>query len=316
MNDNEETAVVEEEEIPATEDTEQEETQSAKPEVEGESPDASESESTEEGEPTGEESDEVSGVYIVIDGETPPQEDKDEFAGKPAPKWVKEVRDDNKRLREELAEFRRQQKQEVEKQEQLVLGPRPKLYDDGSEDEAKHAEATDAWYERKGKIESEKERTLDARKQEQEQMQQVETSYKDKKKAFSELVKDYNEAEAAIERAFDQTQQGILLTGIKNPAIMAYTLFKRPELLEEMSKIKDPVKFAVALGELQTKTKMTPRKPSTLPEKTVSGHNKSNAGAKALRAKLEKEAEKSGDRTAIVALNRKEREQARKTETN
>lgn len=315
MNDNEETAVVDEEEIPATEDLEQEETQSAQPEVEGESPDASENEATDEGEPTGEESEEVSGVDIVIDGETPPQEVEEQEHSDPnlVNKLRKKLRDKDKRIRE----FERNQKQEAENQEQLVLGPRPVLYEDGYEDEAKFAKGTDAWYERKGKIESEKERQTGLQKQEQERMQQVETSYADKKKAFSGLVTDYDDAESAIEQAFDRTQQGILLTGASNPATMAYTLYKRPALLEEMSKIKDPVKFAIALGELQTKSKVKPRKPNTRPEKTVSGHNKMNAGAQAQMDKLEKEYDKTGDRTKINALKREQRELARKeAETN
>jgi len=245
-------------------------------------------------------------VEIIIDGETPPQEEKDEFAGKAAPGWVKKLREDHKRLRDENTELKRNRKQEAEKQEQLVLGPRPVLYEDGYEDQAKFDKANDAWYERKGKIEAEKERQTGLQTQERERMKQVETSYKEKKQALTGLgVKDYEDAEAAIEQAFDQTQQGVLLTGSKNPATMAYTLFKRPALLKEMSKIKDPVKLAFALGELQKSSTVKPRKPNTRPEKTVSGHNQLNsAGAKAHRAKLEKEAEKTGDRTKIVALNR------------
>jgi hypothetical protein len=93
---------------------------------------------------------------------------------------------------------------------------------------------------------------------------------------------------------------------------MAYTLYKRPSLLKEMSKIKDPVKFAIALGELQTKAKINPRKPSTRPEKTVAGHNKQNSGVQVQMAKLEKEYDKTGDRTKINALKREQRELARK----
>lgn len=312
MINDEETVVVEEEEIPATEDLDQEETQSAQPEDKGETLESTETEATEEGEPAEEETEEVGGVEIIIDGETPPQEEKDEFAGKAAPGWVKKLREDHKRLRDENTELKRNRKQEAEKQEQLVLGPRPVLYENGLDDEAKFAKATDAWYERKGKIEAEKERKSGLQTQERERMKQVETSYGEKKKAFSGLVADYDDAETAIEQALDQTQQGILLTGAKDPAIMAYTLYKRPSLLEEMSKIKDPVKFAIALGELQTKAKVKPRKPNTRPEKIVSGHNKLNsAGAEAQMAKLEKEADNTGDRTKINDLKRAQRELAR-----
>ena len=312
MKDNEETAVVEDEEIPANEELDQEENQSTQPEDTGETPESTEKEAADDGDSTEEEPEEL-GVDIVIDGETPPQEEKDEFAGQPAPQWAKDLRKKNRELEKRIRESDRQNKQEVEKQEQIVLGPRPTLYDDGIDgDDDKLAVANDAYYERKGKIDSSNRKQTDLKKQDDDRMKEVQTSYVDKKKAFSDLVPDYEEAEQAIEQAFDSTQQGILLTGATNLATMAYTLYKRPSLLKEMSKIKDPVKFAIALGELQTKAKINPRKPSTRPEKTVAGHNKQNSGVTAQMAKLEKEYDKTGDRTKINALKREQRELARK----
>lgn len=311
MNDNEQTAVVDEEEIPATEETAQEETKPAQPEETGERSTSSETDATDEGEPTEEVTEEVTGVDIVIDGETPPQKDKDEFAGQPAPQWAKDLRTKNRELEKQIRESNRQKKQEVEKQEQLVLGPRPELFDAGSEDKAKHDKALDDWYERKGKIDAEKERKVGLQKQERERMQQVETSYKDKKKAFSGLVKDYDDAEHAIEQALDQTQQGILLTGADNPATMAYTLFKRPALLEQMSKIKDPVKFAIALGELQKSSTVKPRKPTTKPEKTVTGTSPGGGSVDQTLDKLREEAARSGNFSKVSAHKRKIKEAAK-----
>src|SRR5205085_5123717 len=93
-------------------------------------------------------------------------------------------------------------------------------------------------------------------------------------------VKNYQEAEDAVALVLDQIQQAILTKGAENAAQLVYALGSNPDSkeLQTLASIKDPVKFAVAVGKLETKVKVTKRtstKPA--PESTVRGSSGSSA---------------------------------------
>jgi hypothetical protein len=54
-------------------------------------------------------------------------------------------------------------------------------------------------------------------------------------------------------------QQAILKKGAANPALMVLRTGTHPKKLQELASIKDPVKFAVAVGKLETEVKVTKR---------------------------------------------------------
>jgi len=89
-------------------------------------------------------------------------------------------------------------------------------------------------------------------------------------KAKSSLkVRDYDEAEATALETFDVTQQGIVLQGSDNPALLIYAIGKSTKRAKELAAITDPVKFAFAVAKLETQLKVTNRRATTAPERTI-----------------------------------------------
>jgi len=132
----------------------------------------------------------------------------------------------------------------------------------------------------------------------------------------SELkVKDFDDAEDVTQQALDVTQQGIVLQGADNPALVVYALGKNPKKAAELGSIKDPVKFAFAVAKLEKDLKVTPRKAVPPPEKTVSGNARVSGGAiDSSLDRLRIEAEKTGDYTKVIRYKAQQR--AKQSERN
>lgn len=250
--------------------------------------------------PNGDEDEDEEVVAQFGDEEPPASEEKQE-----APAWVKDLRHEQKRLRKENAELKAKlgTNQPVQKGKP-ELPPKPKLAD-FDYDEEKYEQARDAWDGKKREIDSWEATQAERARQEQEAVRQVHENYA---KSKAELkVKDYQDAEEEAVSQLSTVQQSILMAGAKNPAAMVYALGKNPAKLKELASIKDPVKFAVTVGELQKDLKVTKRastKPE--PEKTV----RSNTSAPASTATLDRlraEADRTGDRTKVVAYMREQK---------
>lgn len=184
------------------------------------------------------------------------------------------------------------------------LPAKPKLAD-YDYDEEKFEQARDAWDAKKREQDSWEANQRQAHEAQQKAAQAVHENYATSKKALK--VKDYQDAEDEAVAALDVVQQGILLKGAANPALIVYALGKNPKKLAELASIKDPVKFAVAVGKLETEVKVTKRtstKPA--PETTVRG-NSSTPASKATLERLQAEADRTGDRTKVAAFMRQQR---------
>lgn len=120
-------------------------------------------------------------------------------------------------------------------------------------------------------------------------------------------VSDYDDASQAFEDTFSIVQQGIVIGGPEDPkasALLRYALGKNPKKAKELAAIKDPVKFAFAVAKLETQLKVTPRKSAPPPDRQV---RSSVAGATAVDnqlARLQAEADKTGDRSKVAAYLR------------
>ena len=119
---------------------------------------------------------------------------------------------------------------------------------------------------------------------------------------------DYKDAEDEVCEKLSMEQQGIIKAGADNPALMVLALGKSPKRLADLAQIKDLAKFAVAIGKVEkdlqernSVNKPKPKPSSDLPRSSASLTN--NKVDKKLAA-LEKAAEKSGDRSAVVAYKR------------
>jgi type II secretory pathway pseudopilin PulG len=167
----------------------------------------------------------------------------------------------------------------------------------------------DKWYAEKGEADRKaaaiQKAAQEAAEAQQRAVREVQEGYAKAKATLK--VSDFQEAEEEVVAGTTDWQQGILAKGPSNPALIVYALGKNPKKLQELASIKDPVKFAVAVGKLETEVKVTKRtstKPA--PESTVRGGS-SGAGSKATLERLQAEADKTGDRTKIAAYLRQQR---------
>jgi hypothetical protein len=98
------------------------------------------------------------------------------------------------------------------------------------------------------------------------------------------------------------TQQGIILQGAQNPAVMVYALGKNPNKAKELAGITDPVQFAFAVAKLETQLSVQ-KKQAPPPEKRING-NGSLGTSNAQLDRLREEAARSGDFTKVIAFKK------------
>lgn len=244
-----------------------------------------------DGEPGGEDEEDV----VQIGTEEPPaSEDKE------APSWVKGLRERHKQLAKENAELKARMGVQAPAKPQLPARP---TLESCKFDEEQYQAAMDGWYAKKREVEAFEADQQKAVERAQAEQQAVRDGYEQSKRALK--VKDFQEAEAEAAAQLSQVQQGILLKGVANPGLIVYALGKNPKALADLASIKDPVKFAVALGKLETEVKVTKRtstKPA--PESRVRGASGSPAPTSATLDRLEAEAAKTGDRSKVIAYKR------------
>jgi hypothetical protein len=234
---------------------------------------------------------------VVTIGEESPTSEEDESR---APEWVRELRKTNREKDRRI----REQEQELAKlrsagQSQTVeVGAKPTL--EGCDyDEAKFEADLTAWHQRKQAV-ADQEREKEAKREAGQKAWQ--TTLDTYSKLKSELkVKDYEEVEALAQDTFNVTQQGVILSGAENPAVVIYALGKNPKKAKELASIADPVKFAFAVAKLETQLKVTPRKAAPPPEGTVRGSASIAGTVDSTLARLRADAEKTGDLSKVVA---------------
>lgn len=223
-------------------------------------------------------------------------EDKDEFAGQPAPEWVKEVRKENRELKRQL-----KQRESQQHEQQQALREMPTL-DDHEYDEDGYQKDLVQWF-------SEKQQHEVAVQAEQQKYQQYHERYKANVDAVRAKAPDYDDAETMVVETLSINKQHLLQMLVEKPAAVVYALGRNsPAQLENLSKLDD-IQFArqIVLMEQQMSSKTKSRNPNKPPPKT---HELEGAagGADTQLAKLEAEAAKTGDRSKIHAYNRSKRQ--------
>jgi hypothetical protein len=235
-------------------------------------------------------------VVVSIGEESPPQEEKE-----PAPEWVRELRKSYRELQRENRELKAKTvaTQTVD-EKPLSLGAKPTL-EQFDYDAEQFEGALEQWYETKRKVDEQE----SAKKAEQ---QRAEQEWQNTLKNYDGLrtqlrVKDYEEAESVVLESLDQTKQGIILHGAKNPALVVYALGKNPKKVKELSEINDPVKFAIAIGGLEKELKVTSRKTASPPppESKVRGSAPISGAVDSTLERLREEAARTGDHSKVFA---------------
>lgn len=236
----------------------------------------------------------VDEVVVTIGDQAPPQEDED----KKAPEWIRELRKTNRELVRQNRELQRQAAERSTASAEEEVGVKPKL-SDFDYDSDKYDEAMDKWTKRKQAATTKAAEREAAEKKQNEAWQTRLTEYGTQKTELK--VKDMAEAEAEALGALNQTQQGIIVSGSDNAALVVYALGKNPVKLKELAAITDPVKFAFAVAKLEKDLKVTTKKAPPPPEKTVTGSAPRKGAGDTTLDRLRAEAEKSGDYSKVVA---------------
>jgi hypothetical protein len=183
--------------------------------------------------------------------------------------------------------------------QEIVVGPEPTLAE-SDYDEDKFKAEWRAWNDRKEKAAKAETDQQRSQREAQEQWQSEVRSYEAKKAGLK--FADVEEVESIATAALDQVQQAVVVKVAENPALVLYSLGKHPAKLAELSQIKDPLKMAAAVAKLEGGLKVMPKRKGPEPEEIVrgSGSVAANRTDKELE-RLEKEAERTGDRTKVVA---------------
>lgn len=242
-------------------------------------------------------------VVITLGEEPPPEEDD---ASK-APGWVRDLRKANREKDRRIRELEQRVASAAPAAVAVVVGERPKLADFDF-DEDKYTAALDSWVERR-------QQATDQQRKAQQELQAQQASWQQRLDAYNKgksalKVKDYEDAEAAVDDLFSVVQNGVLLAAFENPAALKYALGKNLKTARELAAITDPIKFTRALSKIEDKVKVTPRKTAPIPERVVRGNGALPGAVDNQLARLEADAAKTGDRSKVAQYYRDKAKQA------
>lgn len=245
-------------------------------------------------------------------GEPPPHDEDDEEQPEDTPA-IKKLRERHRELAKEAREARAE-RDALKAQLQPAaakpsLRPKPDPADYGFVDEVYEPELL-KWYDEKRKVDEAA--ALEAKRVEDE-TKALNAKHAAYKAAGAKLktppsALTFDEAEDVVRKHLSLAQQSILLDAADDPAVLVYALGSNPEEAKRLGALKNLGTFAVNLGRLESKVKVS-RKPTTSPEKPVGGSRAPGSSTDNKRDRLEKAAAESGDMTALFAYDR---EQAKK----
>lgn len=239
-------------------------------------------------------------LEVTIEGEAPAPAEEE-----PTPEWVRDLRKRHKESQRKIKQLEQEnQSLKAPSAPKATLGPKPKL-EDFDYDGDKFADAVTAWHESKREHELEAKRAQEAKEAEGKAWQERLDAYGAAKAELK--TQDYEEAELNVQERFSAVQQGIVLQGAQNPALVVYALGKNESKLAELAAIKDPVQFAFAVAKLEAQLKVGPRKAPPQPEKAVASGTAPKSGTvDSVLEQLRADAAKTGDFSKVMAYRRQQ----------
>jgi hypothetical protein len=236
-------------------------------------------------------------VVVTIKGESPAPEEEE----KQAPEWVKN-------LRKSYRELQREKRELEEKLKMVLPAPEHNPVDPGKKptleacdyDSDKFENELANWFERRRQADEAVAKQRTKQQAEQESWQKKLEGYNQSKSGLK--VSDFQDAEETVLESLSVTQQGIILQGAQNPAVMVYALGKNPKKAKELAEITDPVQFAFAVAKLETQLSVT-RRNLPPPEKRIVSNSGSGSSSVQLE-RLREEAARTGDYTKVMAFKK------------
>ena len=187
---------------------------------------------------------------------------------------------------------------------EITLGAKPTLESTGY-DATKYEEELEKWHERKRKADDAEAARVAEEKAAAEKWTGKLNSYNASKGNLG--VSDFQDAEEVVLGLLNPTQQGIIVQGAKDPALLIYAIGKNEQAAAELAAIKDPVEFTFAVARLEGQLKVTSKKPATAPETRISGNSRPSGSTDSTLERLRAEAEKTGDFSKVMAYKRQKR---------
>jgi hypothetical protein len=246
-------------------------------------------------------------IVVSIAGESPAPEDEEK---QNEAAWLKDLRKSNKEKVRRIRELEAQLAAAQPKAETaaVVVGAKPTLEACDYDADA-YAEKLEQWHERKRQADAQ---AAEKQKAEQKAQQAWQTRLQEhEQKAASLKVKDFADAADAARDVLSVTQQGIIVSGAENSALVVYALGKNPAKAKELAGIADPIKFAFAVAKLESNLKVAPRKVAPAPEKVVRAAGAAGGTLDNTLERLRAEAAKTGDLSKVMAFKRQQRAQQR-----
>lgn len=248
-----------------------------------------------------EQNDSESEEVLVSIGDASPASEEEEH--KQAPEWVKDLRKENREKSRKLRELEAKLAERDAKAESVTNLPKPTLAD-CEYDPDLYEQKFLAWQQQEEARKDAERKKADDEKAQADSWNEKVTAYNNAKAKLK--VSDFDDAEAAVLHELNVTQQGIIVSGADNAALVNYALGKNPAKLKELASIKDPVKFAFAVAKLETQVKTSPRKAPPAPEGRVRTGNAAPSGAvDNTLERLREKAMKTGDMSEVVAYKAK-----------
>ena len=244
-------------------------------------------------------------LQITIGDQSEDNEGDDPESNQPAPKWVKELRQNQRKLIQENRELRQKLSSTLPSEPDLKLEEKPTLESCDYEPDV-FAEKLLEWNEKKRQVDQQAAQRRKAQEDAEKEWTDKLHGYNAAKQKLK--LSDYDEAEYLVQETLDHTQQGIIIHGSENPAVLVYALGKNPGKAKELAAIKDPVKFTYALARLESQLKVTNRKNVPSPERVVNASGGTLAGsADKTLDRLRAEAQKTGDMSKLMAYKQQMR---------
>jgi len=236
----------------------------------------------------------------VMIGDEPVEEEV-----QPAPEWVRDLRKKNREDQKRIRELEARLVQQQTPQTSAAPGKKPEL-EDFDYDTTKYEASLADWFDKKRRYDDQ---LAQSRRQEEEAQEAWQTKLESYAQSRTSLkVKDFEDAESTVAEMLNVTQQGVVIQGAENPALLIYALGKNPKKAKELASIADPVKFAFAIAKLETQLKVTGKRTPPPPEKTVAGGTAPIRGAvDSNLERLREDAARTGDYSKVYAYKKQKR---------
>jgi hypothetical protein len=199
----------------------------------------------------------------------------------------------------ELAELRR-----ANPKPKIEVGEEPSL--EGCDyDEDRFKDEWRQWNDRKAAAARQEAENQQAAERQQTEWQSTAQAYEASKGKLN--VPNFDDAESEVFAALPAETKALLLRSGK-AAELVVALSRSPANLEQLSKL-NLADAAMMIGELRGKVKVMTTRRTPEPDRPVRG-NAAPANADKELARLEKEADRTGDRSALIAYRKKLRDRA------